>query len=59
MSVAPLSAYRDKFLIQSTPAGHCVITDIDSGEVLLINWDTAQHILIDEMFREQKTGGKK
>ena len=59
MSVAPLSAYKDKFLITSTPAGHCIITDIDTGEAIKVNWETAQHILADEMFREQKTGGKK
>jgi hypothetical protein len=59
MSVAELRPYRDKFLIQSDPHGFAVVTDIDSGETLRVNWDTAQHILIDEMFREQKTGGKK
>jgi hypothetical protein len=59
MSVAELRPYRDKFLIQNDPHGFAVVTDIDSGETLRVNWDTAQHILIDEMFREQKTGGKK
>lgn len=59
MSVAPLSLYKDKFLIQSDPHGCALVTNIDTGEAIKVNWNKAQHILIDEMFREQKTGGKK
>jgi hypothetical protein len=45
VSVAELSPYKDRLLIQSDPNGCAVVFDADTGKEILIDWEAAILIL--------------